>query len=100
MQVTINRNVCAHHPAVCEQCFGDFLREGLVAGRGCITEIVDDGRPEITARIRSGKHFGTLVVTEENREEVIYHGWMQFVQMPPEAFECRPPGSDDKPIIA
>ena len=84
MQLTINRNKCGHHPAACEQCFGEFLRNGTRPARGCFTEIVDDGRPEIIARIQSGDHFGTLVVTEENREAIIYEGWMKYVQLPPE----------------
>jgi hypothetical protein len=95
MQLTINRNMCGHHPAACEQCFGEFLRRGSVPDRGCFTDIIDDGRPEITAIIRSGPYFGTLVVTEENREEIIYDGWMKYVQLPPEAFDIVPPHGEE-----
>ncbi len=91
MQVTIDRDVCGHHPAACEGCFGEFLRRGTVPDRGCINNLIDDGCPEITVRIKSGKYFGTLVITDENREEIIYHGWMQFAQLPPEALEGSAP---------
>lgn len=95
MKVTIDRNSCGHHPAACEQCFGEFLRRGSVPDRACVTEIVDDGRPEIVAIIKSGNYYGTLTITEENREEIIYDGWMKFVKMPPEAFEIVPPHGAD-----
>ncbi len=91
MKVTLNRNMCGHHPAACEQCFGEFLRRGTAPDRGCITDFVDDGRPEMIATIKSGNYFGTLVITDENREEIIYDGWMKFVRMPPEAFDIVPP---------
>ncbi len=84
MRLTVNRSTCAHHPAACEQCFGEFLRHGTLPERGCLTDFVDDGRPEITARIQLGDSFGTLVVTDENREAIIYEGWMKFVQLHPE----------------
>lgn len=91
MKVTLDRNTCGHHPAACEQCFGEFLRRRTTPDRACITDIVDDGRPEILATIKSGGYYGTLLITDQNREEIIYDGWMKFVQMPPEAFEIVPP---------
>ncbi len=86
MKVEINRNLCGHHPAACEQCFGEYLRQGTLPDKGCITESEDDGKPEITVTVKSGPYRGTLVITDENREEIIYKGWMKFVRMPPEAF--------------
>ncbi len=85
MRITLDRNQCGHHPAACEQCFGDFLRYGTLPERGCLRDPVQDGRTEITVSIKSGDRCGTLVVTPENREEIIYHGWMQFVELPPAA---------------
>lgn len=100
MKVTIDRNTCGHHPAACEQCFGEFLRRGTVPDNACITDIEDDGRAEIFATIKSGKYYGTLLITDQNREEIIYDGWMKFVQMPPEAFEIVPPhGADIRRIL-
>ncbi len=99
MQVIIDRNMCGHHPAACEQCFGEFLRHGE-PDLGCIIKTVEDGKPEISVEIRSGKSTGTLVVTEANREAIIYDGWMKFVQMPPEAFEIVPPhGSEVRRML-
>ncbi len=95
MRVTVNRNLCGHHPAACEQCFGEFLRHWSVPDRGCITEVVDDGRAEVTAHIRSGNYFGTLVITPENRERIIYDGWMKYIEMPPEAFDVTPPHGNE-----
>ena len=86
MQLTLDRSRCGHHPAACEGCLATYLQHGVLPERGCLGHPVEDGRPEITIRIKSGTFYGTLVVTEENREEIIYHGWMQFAQLPPEAF--------------
>ncbi len=54
MRVIINRNLCGHHPAGCEKCFGEFLLKGAVPDRGCILDIVDDGK---AAKERANKHF-------------------------------------------
>jgi hypothetical protein len=100
MKVTINRNFCGHHPAGCEQCFGEFLRHGTVPDRSCITNIQEDGHPEMTVDITSGKYTSKLVVTDENREQVIYDGWIKFVDLPPEAFEIVPPhGADVRRMV-
>ncbi len=95
MKVTIDRNFCGHHPAACEQCFGEFLLHGAVPDRGCITKVEDDGRPEVLVQIKSGKYAASLVVTDENREQIIYDGWMKFANLPPEAFEIVPPHGAD-----
>lgn len=95
MKVTINRNFCGHHPAGCEQCFGEFLRHGAAPDRGCITKVEEDDRPEISVDITSGKYTATLVVTDANREQIIYDGWMKFVDLPPEAYAILPPHGAD-----
>lgn len=95
MHVTINRNFCGHHPAGCEQCFGEFLRHGTVPDRSCITNVAEDGRPETTVDIQSGPYSTTLVVTDENREQIIYDGWIKFANLPQEAFEIVPPHGGD-----
>jgi hypothetical protein len=91
MRVIINRNLCGHHPAGCETCFGEFLRKGAVPDRSCMIDVIDDGTDQVTAVITSGAHTATLVVTDENREEIIYDGYMKFVDLPFEAFEIQPP---------
>lgn len=101
MRVIINRNLCGHYPAACEKCFGEFLRlGGEVPDRGCILDVIDDGKPEVTAQITSGTYTTELVVTDENREEIIYDGYMKFVDFPMEAFEIEPPdGNTVRKII-
>ncbi len=94
MQLTLDRTNCIHHPTACEGCLAQFLQTGVLPARGCLGQKVEDGRPEITIRIKTGNCYGVLVITEENREEVIYHGWMQFVQLPPEAFGTPPDRSE------
>jgi hypothetical protein len=100
MKVTIDRNFCGHHPAGCEQCFGEFLRHGAVPDRSCITKIEEDGHPEIMVDITSGRYTSTFVVTDENREQVIYDGWIKFANLPPEAFDIVPPhGADVRRMV-
>ncbi len=95
MKVTINRNFCGHPPASCEACFGEFLRRGDVPDRSCIVDVIDDGRPEVTASIISGKYQGTLVVDGTNREAIIREGWTKFANLPPEAYDIVAPHGDD-----
>ena len=95
MQVTINRNFCGHAPAGCEECFSQFLRKGAVPDRACIVNVIDDGNPEVTATIISGKYSGTLVVDANNREAIIQEGWIKFANLPPEALDILPPHGDD-----
>ncbi len=82
MELTLDRTHCAHHPTACEGCLAQYLQTGVLPERGCLGNPVEDGRPEITIRIKSGDCYGTLIITDENREEIIYHGWMQFAQLP------------------
>ncbi len=81
MQLTLDRSRCPHHPAACEGCLAEYLQRGVLPDRGCLKHPVDDGKPEVTIHIVAGEHEGILVITEENREEIIYHGWMQFAQL-------------------
>ncbi len=60
-----------------------------------MTREVDDGKPELTVRVKSGDYYGEFVVNEKNKEQVIYDGWMKFVQMPSEAFDIKPPSGND-----
>jgi hypothetical protein len=95
MQVTINRNFCGHPPASCEACFGEFLRKGDVPDRSCIVDVVEDGKPEVTATIISGKYRGLLVVDQTNRNAIIQEGWMKFANLPSEAYDILPPHGED-----
>ncbi len=97
MIVTLDRSQCAHHPSACEGCLGEFLLKGTLPDRGCLREPVDDGRRDLTIRVPSGGRFGTLVITEQNLEEIVYHGWMNFVEIHPETFTEAPHVSPEKP---
>lgn len=100
MKVIINRNLCGHPPFACEKCFGEFLRTGAYPDRSCMLDVIDDGSPEISAEITSGKYTTTLVVTDDIREQVIYDGYMKFTDLPFEAFEIQPPdGNEIRQII-
>jgi hypothetical protein len=95
MRVIINRNLCGHPAFACEKCFGEFLRTGAYPDRGCMLDVLDDGKPEVTAVITSGPHTRELVVTDEIREQVIYDGYMKFADFPFEALEVQPPHGED-----
>lgn len=95
MRVTLNRALCRHHPAACEDCFAQFLQTGEQPPGGCITEVVDTGEPELVVKVVTGNQTGTLVVTNRNRDEVIYNGWMRFIRMPYEE-SVRTDGSQDR----
>lgn len=100
MKVIINRNLCGHPPFACEKCFGEFLRTGAIPDRACMLDTIDDGKPEVTAVITSGKFTKELVITDDIKEEVIYDGYMKFADFPMEAFEIQPPhGGDIRRII-
>ncbi len=81
MKVVIDRNACAHHPSVCEECFSEFLRRRTVPRLPCALQVSDDRQPEIRVTIKSGDQEGTLIVTPQNRDAIIYNGWMRYVQM-------------------
>lgn len=95
MKVIINRNLCGHPPFACEKCFGEFLRTGAYPDRSCMLDVIDDGKPEVTAEITSGEYTRTLVVTDDIREEVIYDGYMKFADFPFEAIDIKAPGGNE-----
>lgn len=95
MRVIIDRNLCGHPPFACEKCFGEFLRTGAYPDRACMLDVIDDGKPDVTAVITSGPYTRELVITDEIREEVIYDGYMKFADFPSEAFEIQPPHGED-----
>jgi hypothetical protein len=81
MHVTIRRDRCGHQLSACEECFADFLRTGQPPERGCISQLLDDGAPELVVKFVTGQQVGTLVITERNRARVMYEGWTKFVRM-------------------
>lgn len=83
MRMTMNRDRCGHQLPACEECFADFLRSGQPPARGCLTLHPDDGAPELVVKVISGDHVGNLVITERNRERIMYEGWTKFVRLAP-----------------
>ncbi len=94
MQVNMDRNKCGSWPPACEECFNMLVARNDV-DRACITEVVDDGSPNLVVTIRSGQHTTTLTITPENREAVMREGWIKFANLPEQAFEIKPPRGDD-----
>ena len=84
MHLTLYRDRCFHQLSACEECFADFLRTGEPPLRGCLGNLIDDGAPELVVKVISGDHAGTLVVTERNRDRIIYEGWTKFVRLTPQ----------------
>ncbi len=95
MKVIINRNLCGHPPASCEKCFGEFLLKGAFPDRGCMLDVIDDGTEQVTAEITSGDYTTTLIVTDENREGIIYDGYLKYIDLPFEALEIKPPSGNE-----
>jgi hypothetical protein len=91
MRITIDRNLCGAWSPACEECFGTFVAHGFPPDRLCLTSLIDDGSPDLTALIHSGGFVGTLIVTDENRDAVISEGWRNFTTLPDEAFDIQPP---------
>lgn len=85
MRLTLLRDHCWHQLSACEECFADFLRTGELPARGCLSNPIQDGAPELVVKVISGDHVGTLVITERNRDHIIYEGWTKFVRLTPHA---------------
>lgn len=83
MHLTLYRDRCYHQLSACEECFAEFLQSGQIPARGCLGNVMDDGAPEWVVKIISGDHTGTLVITERNRDRIIYEGWTKFVRLTP-----------------
>jgi hypothetical protein len=83
MRLTLYRDRCYHQLSACEECFADFLRSGVLPARGCLGAVIDDGAPEWVVKVISGDQVGTLVITERNRDRIIYEGWTKFVRLTP-----------------
>lgn len=94
MRLTLYRDRCFHQLSACEECFADFLRTGEIPARGCLSNVLDDGAPELVVKVISGDHVGTLVITERNRDHIIYDGWTKFVRLTPRVHP-NPPALDD-----
>jgi hypothetical protein len=93
MHITLYRGLCFHQLSACEECFADFLRTGELPVRGCLGNVIDDGAPELVVKVISGAHVGTLIITERNRDRIMYEGWTKFVRLTPRR-PAAPPSDD------
>ncbi|MCG3141865.1 MAG: hypothetical protein HDKAJFGB_03199 [Anaerolineae bacterium] len=59
---------------------------------------MDDGAPEIIVKIISGDHVGALVITERNRDRIIFDGWTKFARLRPHPANP-PPARDQQTCI-
>jgi hypothetical protein len=59
----------------CESCFASFIVHGCTPDRACITDVIDDGKTDITLLLCHGEDQRVVVINDENREEIAYGGW-------------------------
>jgi hypothetical protein len=64
----------------CESCFASFVLHGCAPDRACITEVVDDGRSDITLILSHSEGQRVVQITDENREALAYGGWPGWVE--------------------
>ena len=63
----------------CESCFASFVVHGCAPDRACITEVIDDGKTDVTLILRHGEGQRVVQITDENREALAYGGWSGWV---------------------
>ena len=73
MQIMMTPGLCSNEHRTtggtfCESCFSAFLMHGCYPDRPCITNVVDDGKEEITLVLQHGDQQTVMVINDENRE--------------------------------
>jgi hypothetical protein len=53
---------------------------GCVPDRACITDVIDDGKTDVTLILRRGDKQRVVLITDENREALAYGGWPGWVR--------------------
>lgn len=71
---------CSTGGSFCESCFASFVLHGCVPERACITDVIDDGRADITLLLSHGDEQRVIRITEANREAIAYGGWSGWVR--------------------
>jgi hypothetical protein len=73
----------------CESCFASFVVHGCAPDRACITDVIDDGKTDVTLILCHGHDQRVVLISDENREAIAYGGWpgwVRFVEeLPPTA---------------
>ena len=81
----------------CESCFASFILHGCAPERACITDVIDDGKSDVTLILDHGDEQRVVQITDENREALAYggwSGWIDFVETPTSA--AQPPA---EPVV-
>ena len=86
MRIVMDRNTCTTILSACQECFATFVLRGCVPDRGCIMDVVEDGREETTLVILYNGNQAEVVVTDQNREYLAYDGWSDYVDVMPDFF--------------
>jgi hypothetical protein len=80
----------------CESCFASFVVHGCAPDRACITDVIDDGKTDITLILRHGDDQRVVLITDENREAIAYGGWPGWVRFAEELTDAAVPAA--KPV--
>jgi hypothetical protein len=78
----------------CESCFASFVLHGCAPDRACITEVIDDGKTDVTLILRRGDEQRTVLITDENREALVYGGWPGWVRFVEEQADTAAPAEE------
>ena len=78
----------------CESCFASFVVHGCAPDRACITNVVDDGKTDVTLILRHGDDQRVVLITDENREALAYGGWPGWVRFVEELKDGAPPAAE------
>jgi len=78
----------------CESCFASFVVHGCAPDRACITDVVDDGKTDVTLILRHGDDQRIVLITDENREALAYGGWPGWVRFVEELKDAAAPAAE------
>jgi hypothetical protein len=78
----------------CESCFASFVVHRCAPDRACITDVVDDGKTDVTLMLRHGDEQRVVLITDENREAIAYGGWPGWVRFVEELAGAAAPAAE------
>jgi hypothetical protein len=67
---------------------------GCAPERACITDVIDDGKTDVTLILRHGAEQRVVAITDENREALAYGGWSGWVRFVAEPLEATPSAAE------
>ena len=77
----------------CESCFASFVVHGCAPDRACITDVIDDGKADVTLILRHGDDQRVVLINDENREALAYGGWSGWVRFVEDLTEAPVPAA-------